>query len=112
VELTAAEGQVLQRALEMVSRQHQELADTLMEEESICLEFHGSVPASDAANEGTLWVALDGDRHSWMLRFVLQPPSGQRAVEGSWTVGAAEAFTRACTGLDWSAMAGPEGASA
>lgn len=106
MELSAAEGQVLQRALAMVSRQHHDLADTLMEEESICLEFHGSVPASGTASEGTLWVALEGDRQTWTLRFVLQPPSGQRAVEGSWSVGAAEAFTRACTVLDWEAMTG------
>ncbi len=108
-EFTAAEGLALQRALEMVSRQHHDLVDTLMEEEAIALEFHGSVIASDPTNSGTLWLALEGDRKSWSLRFVLQPPGGQRAVEGAWTVGAAEALTRACLALDWSAVTGLEG---
>ena len=112
IELTAEEGQVLQRALALVSGQHHDLVDTLLAEEAICLEFHGSVPAPDNGTEGNLWLALEGDRQTWTLRFILQPPSGQRAVEGSWGVDAAAAFAEACVSLDWSAMTGMDPSSA
>jgi len=95
-ELTAAEGQALCRALDRVGRQHRDLADTLMEEETICLEFTGSVPAVANGAAGDLWLALEGDRQDWSLRFVLQPGLGQRGLEGFWPKGAAAAFARAC----------------
>ena len=98
-ELTAAEGQALCRALDRVGRQHRELADTLMEEETICLEFTGSVPAAANGAAGELWLALEGDRQDWSLRFVLQPGLGQRGLEGFWPKGAAAAFSRACATL-------------
>ena len=98
-ELTAAEGQALRRALDRVGRQHRELADTLMEEETICLEFTGSVPAPANGVAGDLWLALEGDRQDWSLRFVLQPGLGQRGLEGFWPKGAAAAFSRACATL-------------
>jgi len=102
-ELTAAEGQALCGAVDRVCGQHQALADTLLEEETICLEFTGSVPAPASGAQGDLWVALEGDRHDWALRFVLQPASGQRGLEGSWARGAAMAFARACAALDGAA---------
>jgi hypothetical protein len=98
-ELTAAEGQALCGALDLLCGQHQALEDTLMEEESISLEFTGQVVAPAGEVAGDLWVALEGDRHDWTLRFVLQPASGQRGLEGSWARGAAAAFARACVAL-------------
>jgi hypothetical protein len=99
-ELTAAEAQALGSALDRVCGQHQALVDTLMEEETICLEFTGCVPGSASGLSGELWLALEGDRHDWALRFVLQPASGQRGLEGAWARGAAMAFARACAALD------------
>jgi len=112
-ELTASEGQALQRALLTLRNQHRDLADTLMEEETIGLEFHLEWPG-DTANGalapehhpgptsmegGALWVALEGDRLTWSLRFVLQPNSGRRGLEGFWAQGAAAAFLEAYTEL-------------
>lgn len=102
-ELTAAEAGALCRALDRVAGQHKNLADTLMEEEAICLEFTCSVPASLHGAAGDLWLALEGDRLDWTLRFVLQPASGQRGMEGFWPKGAAAAFARACAALDGAA---------
>jgi hypothetical protein len=95
-ELTASEGQSLCRALTVVRRQHQSLAETLMEEEKVSLEFTGVVPPLPSGAEGSLWLALEGDRQVWTLRFVLQPGPGQRGLEGSWGKGAAAAFADAC----------------
>ncbi|MFN7678593.1 MAG: DUF1818 family protein [Cyanobacteriota bacterium] len=111
IELTSAEGQVLHRAVEMVCRQHHDLAGTLMDEEAITLEFHGTLPGPDTEDGGSLWLALEGDRHRWTLRLILQPPSGQRAVEGAWCVGAAAAFAQALSAPDWPFVAVREGPS-
>lgn len=99
-ELTALEGQALCRAVLMVRGQHRELVATLMKEEALSLEFTGSVPGPPPGVEGSLWVALEGDRLAWSLRFVLQPASGQRGLEGFWARGAAEAFAAACALLE------------
>lgn len=99
-ELTAAEAQVLCRALEVVCGQHRALLGTLMEEEAITLEFTAPVPTSGSGAEGELWLSLEGDRQDWILRFVLQPASGQRGIEGCWGRGAAAAFAGACAALD------------
>lgn len=101
-ELTAAEGQALCRALDRLVAQHGDLADTLMQEETICLEFTCAVPAAPNRATGELWLALEGDRQDWSLRFVLQPGLGQRGFEGFWAKGAAEAFARACAALECS----------
>lgn len=100
-ELTAAEAAALQRALQLVQRQHRELADTLMEEETISLEFTGNLDPHHPREPGNLWVGLDGDRQSWALRFVLQPAPGLRGLEGAWVCGAAEHFARAFAALAW-----------
>ena len=95
-ELTAVEGRALFKAMEALSDQHGNLRASLMEEETICLEFQGSTeePGSD------LWVTLDGDRQDWVLRFVLQPGPGKRALEGSWSQKAAAGFLQACSDFD------------
>jgi hypothetical protein len=107
-ELTATEAQVLCRAVEVVRSQHGALADTLMDEEILCLEFTAPVPAPDRGLEGTLWLTLEGDRQQWILRFVLQPASGQRGLEGFWARGAAEPFAQACAALDGPATLAPD----
>ena len=86
VELTAAEAQDLQQGLVRLVQEHRGLADQLMGEEAISLELE----------RGSLWVALDGDRDGWELRFVLTPAGGgSRAVEGSWTAEASAALVAA-----------------
>jgi hypothetical protein len=104
-ELTAAEGLALQSALQTLRGQHRDLAETLMAEETISLDFHGSAAApsnvSKGGAEGHLWVSLEGDRQTWTLRFVLQPAPGQRGLEGFWGTGAAAAFLEAYIELLW-----------
>jgi len=74
VELTADVATALQRGLLELVREHGALANQLMPEEAITLELE----------RGVLWLALEGDRLAWSLRFVLTPLAGTRAVEGSW----------------------------
>ncbi|MFN9057740.1 MAG: DUF1818 family protein, partial [Cyanobacteriota bacterium] len=54
-ELTAAEAAALQRALQLVQRQHRDLVDTLMAEETISLEFTGSLDPHQPRDQGNLW---------------------------------------------------------
>lgn len=112
-ELTASEAHALQRALLTLLSQHRDLANTLMEEESIGLEFHlewpvdtadgerarGHVPGTTSTDGGALWAALEGDRRTWSLRFVLQPTCGRRGLEGFWAQGPAASFLEAFTAL-------------
>ncbi|MEB3335425.1 MAG: DUF1818 family protein [Cyanobacteriota bacterium] len=99
-ELTAAEGQALFQALTLLRGQHQRLADTLMEEEAIEIDYTGTIAPPPNGVEGSLWVTLDGDRQTWALRFVLQPPQGQRGLEGGWPREAAVPLLRAWASLE------------
>jgi hypothetical protein len=85
VELTAEEARGLQRGLVQLMQEHRSLADQLMPEEAISLEME----------RGPLWMALEGDREGWQLRFVLTPASQSRAVEGSWQPEASAALVAA-----------------
>lgn len=108
-ELTAAESHALQRGLLLLCEQHHSLVDTLMAEETICLQFQctttgpGDDPAKGGAS-GTLWAALEGTREAWSLSFVLEPAPGLRGVEGSWSSQAAPSFVQAYSTL----VGGPE----
>ena len=84
-ELTAEEAHGLGRALVQLVQEHHDLASQLMPEESISLELE----------RGPLWIALEGDRHAWSLRFVLTPGADCRAVEGSWLPGPSAALVAA-----------------
>lgn len=105
VELTAEEAWELQQGLVRLVQEHRGLVDQLMGEEAISLELE----------RGPLWMALEGDRASWELRFVLTPASASRAVEGSWGAGASAALVAALaqevpadgTAPLWSAAHGP-----
>lgn len=94
-ELTAAEGHALLKAMEALREQHSELTSSLMEEETICLEFEGST----GEQGGDLWVALEGNRQHWTLRFVLQPGPGKRGLEAGWSREAAAVFLQAYSDL-------------
>ena len=85
VELTAEEARGLQQGLVQLVQEHRGLADQLMPEEAISLELE----------RGPLWMALEGDREEWQLRFVLTPDSQSRAVEGSWKPEASAALVAA-----------------
>jgi hypothetical protein len=96
-ELTAPEALALHKALEALVAQHRSLADTLMEEESLCLDYQGSLGrASGPSNmaDGSLWLTLEGDRWGWTLRILLNPAPGLRGVEGFWSRGAAVTFAQ------------------
>ncbi|MCP9891294.1 DUF1818 family protein [Cyanobium sp. Aljojuca 7D2] len=85
VELTADEARGLQEGLVRLVQEHHGLVDQLMPEETISLELE----------RGPLWMALEGDREVWQLRFVLTPASQSRAVEGSWRPEASVALVAA-----------------
>jgi len=85
VELTAAEAGELQRGLLDLVLEHRALAAQLMPQEAITLELE----------RGPLWLALEGNRDAWELRFVLTPAGGSRAVEGSWPPSASLALAEA-----------------
>ena len=84
-ELTAEEALRLGKGLLQLVQEHRALASQLMPEEAISLELE----------RGPLWIALEGDRHVWTLRFVLTPGAGGRAIEGSWLPGASAALVAA-----------------
>ena len=84
-ELTAEEALRLGQGLLQLVHEHRALASQLMPEESISLELE----------RGPVWIALEGDRHAWTLRFVLTPLAGCRAIEGSWLPGASAALIAA-----------------
>ncbi len=85
VELTAEEARGLQQGLVQLVQEHRGLVNQLMPEEAISLEME----------RGPLWMALEGDREVWQLRFVLTPASQSRAVEGSWQPEASVALVSA-----------------
>ena len=85
MELTLEEARALHQGLLKLVQEHRGLADQLMAEEAISLELE----------RGPLWMALEGGRQAWELRFVLTPAAGQRAVEGSWGFAASAALVAA-----------------
>lgn len=90
VELTTEEARGLQQGLVHLVREHRGLANQLMAEEAISLELE----------RGPLWMALEGDREVWQLRFVLTPASQSRAVEGGWRPEASAALVAALAQSD------------
>ena len=60
-----------------------------MKEESIGLEL----------DLGGLWMALEGDRRHWQVRFVLTPKGIQRGLEGGWDAAASQAVAVALAQL-------------
>ncbi len=89
-ELSAAEASALRRGIGRLVSQHRALAESLMAEEAIELELELALESG-----GCLWLALEGDRRHWGLRFVLAPLAGGRALEGGWVPAASEAFAAA-----------------
>ena len=94
-ELSAAEAQALQRAADRLQGQLAAIADQLMAEEQISLEWECELERE----AGQLWLELAGDRRQWQLRFVLTPDRGQRAVEGGWSTAASPAIAAALAQL-------------
>lgn len=90
VELTAEEARGLRQGLVQLAQEHRGLTDQLMPEEAISLELE----------RGPLWMALEGDREVWQLRFVLTPAPQSRAVEGSWRPEASVALVAALAQSD------------
>lgn len=84
-ELSAAEVELLAAGVARLTDQHAALCDQLMAEEELCLEWE----------RGDLWLALEGDRQRWQLRFVLTPAGGQRGLEGAWSAAASRALAAA-----------------
>lgn len=84
-ELSRAEAAQLISGVGQLLAQHGALADQLMPEEAITLEWE----------RDDLWIALEGSRRSWALRFVLTPATGQRALEGEWLAPASAAMAAA-----------------
>ena len=96
-ELTRDEVLVLGRAVARLCHQHAELVAQLMLEESLELELELPLLAGEP---GSLWMALEGDRRDWALRFVLSPGPGGRAFEGAWSAAASGPFVAALEGIE------------
>jgi hypothetical protein len=90
-ELQQHEAGALRQAALRLHAQWRDLGDQLMPEESISLETEC----------GALWVELEGNRQAVALRFVLQPQSGERGVEGSWSAEATQALLAVLAQVEW-----------
>jgi hypothetical protein len=88
-ELTAAEAWALRLGVGRLVREHRGQLATLLEEEALAMDLELDL------QPGSLWLALEGDRHRWSLRLVLTPAGDQRGLEGSWSPAASEAFAAA-----------------
>ncbi|WP_216901533.1 DUF1818 family protein [Synechococcus sp. CCY 9618] len=98
-ELSGAELIVLRRGVMRLVDQHRDLAEALMAEEALDLEFEQPIGDGPGSGCGSLWLGLSGDRHHWSLRLVLTPAPGSRAVEGAWDSAASRAIAAALEGL-------------
>ncbi len=86
IELTEYEWGSLVLLLDELIAQYHQLENQLMIEESITLEIE-RLP---------WWACIDGDRHSWSLKLILQGDGDQiRGAEGFWPVPAAQAIATA-----------------
>ena len=90
-ELQQQEADALRQAALRLHAQWRDLGDQLMPEESISLETEC----------GALWAELEGNRQAVALRFVLQPQSGERGVEGSWSAEATQALLAVLAQVEW-----------
>jgi hypothetical protein len=85
LELTLAEAAALRRGALQLSAELAAIADQLMAEEAITLEFE----------RGPLWLELEGYPGRCALRFVLQAGEGGRGVEAGWSAAATAPFLAA-----------------
>lgn len=104
-EFTRAEVGALAGAVQRLVEQHRALESQLLAEEAIELELE------TACEGGSLWLALEGDRQRWRLRFVLSPAPGRRAVEGGWGEAASQAVAATLATLATGATLPQPGAS-
>jgi hypothetical protein len=88
-ELSSEEAAALRHGVGRLLEQHRALVNGLMAEEAISLELEQEL------SPGALWLALEGDRHRWALRFVLTPGPPRRGLEGSWSEAASAPFAAA-----------------
>jgi hypothetical protein len=81
-EFRQQEAAALHQAAQRLRHQWLAIRDQLMPEEEISLDTEC----------GPLWAELDGTAEAVSLRFVLQPPAAERALEGCWSGPATEAL--------------------
>ena len=98
VEFTREELEILWRAIRRLRLQYAALTDQLMDEESLELDLELPLPAAESGS--SLWIALEGDRRLWSLRFVLTPGAEARAVEGAWSAAASGPFAAALEAIE------------
>jgi hypothetical protein len=89
-ELALEEAGALRAGILRLHEQLSSLADVLLDEEEITLEFETVLQP-----EGCLWLELEGGPRQYALRFVLDPSPGRRALEGGWSAAATAAFVAA-----------------
>ena len=85
VDLTAQEAMALATGVARLRRQHEQIADQLMDQEDLELDWE----------RDNLWVGLTLHRGRWSLRFVLEGTAGRRSVEGGWDDAASPALALA-----------------
>lgn len=88
-EFTAAEMALLQRGVRELLAQRQALADQLMAEEALTLEWES----------GGLWLALEAGAGEPSLRFILTAAE-RRSLEAGWTGAAATAVAATLVALN------------
>ena len=85
-ELTENEWKVLVPVIGELLEQHRNIESQLMPDESICLEMERE----------PWWVCLEGDRHAWTIKVVLEGGlESIRGVEGFWPAPASQAMALA-----------------
>jgi len=90
-ELTGPEAEALRAGVALLVDQQAAMVAELMAEEALSLEFERELSPAPAG----IWLALEGNRLAWSLRFVLRAASGQRSLEASWSAPASVAMAAA-----------------
>ena len=85
VDLTAHEAMALATGVARLRRQHEQIADQLLDQADLELDWECD----------NLWVGLTLHRGCWSLRFVLEGSAGRRSVEGGWDDAASQALALA-----------------
>ena len=85
MELTSDEALALADGVALLRSQHHQLADRLMDEEDLELDWE----------RDRLWIGLSLRQGSWSLRFVLEGGGLRRSVEAGWDDGASPAIALA-----------------
>lgn len=89
VEFTEPEALTLAEGIAVLLEQHRRIADQLMDDEDLELDWERE----------DLWIGLTVHQGLWALRFVLESTTGRRGVEAGWDAAASPALALALEAL-------------